>query len=161
MALETERKYLVNDASYRTMALSCHTIRQGYITRETKAVVRVRTVDAKGYLTVKGLTRGCTRSEWEYEIPFDDAIQMLREVCSGIIIEKRRYIVPFDGMTWEVDEFGGALAPLVVAEVELENEDVPVSLPPFVGQEVTGNPAYYNSNLQGSAPQGVNSNLQG
>lgn len=146
MGVETERKYLVKDKGYRSLAKESHTIKQGYLQREPERTVRIRTKDERGYITVKGLTRGCSRLEFEYEIPYEDALQMLT-LCTGRIIEKTRYIVEHCGMCWEVDEFEGELSPLVVAEIELPSPDCKYTLPDFIGEEVTGDPKYYNSNL--------------
>ncbi len=123
---------------------------QGYLSTQKEATVRVRLIESdgneRGYLTVKGVNRGAVRGEWEYEIPAADARQLL-ELSRSRIIDKMRYIVPYAGMTWEVDEFGGDHAGLVLAEVELPTADTAVELPPFVGDEVTGDAHYYNSTL--------------
>lgn len=147
MAKEIERKFLVSDDSYKLMASESHRIAQGYISRRKEGTVRVRILDDAAFLTVKGENHGISRNEWEYPIPVEDAREMFRDVCEGPTLEKTRWIVPYEGLSWEVDEFRGTLAPLVVAEVELPSADTPVSLPPFVGREVSGDPAYYNSNL--------------
>lgn len=147
MAKEIERKFLVSDDSYKLMASESHRIAQGYISRRKEGTVRVRILDDAAFLTVKGENHGISRNEWEYPIPVEDAREMFRDVCEDPILEKTRWIVPYEGLIWEVDEFRGALAPLVVAEVELPSADTPVPLPPFVGREVSGDPAYYNSNL--------------
>jgi len=146
MAKEIERKYLVKDDRYKSMSQSHSIIRQGYLSRRPEATVRVRIRDGRGYLTVKGLTRGATRDEWEYPVPVADAEAML-EVCEGTVIDKTRWLVEYRGHVWEVDEFRNPHPGLVVAEVELRDAGESVTLPPFVGDEVTGNPAYYNSNL--------------
>lgn len=146
MALEIEHKYLVADPSYRDMATSSVRIAQGYLCRQPERTVRVRIKGNKGYLTVKGVTRDDTREEYEYEIPVADARRLL-SLCEGRILDKTRYIVPFEGMVWEVDEFHGDLAPLVTAEIELEKSTRDYPLPPFVGEDVTGNHKYFNSNL--------------
>lgn len=147
MAKEIERKFLVADDSYRAMASESYMIRQGYISRRKEGTVRVRIFGEKAFLTVKGANRGATRSEWEYEIPMEDALEMLTEVTEGTVLDKVRYIVEFAGRRWEVDEFHGRHQGLVTAEIELESEGASVKFPPFVGREVTGDPAYYNSNL--------------
>ncbi|MBD5194142.1 MAG: CYTH domain-containing protein [Bacteroidales bacterium] len=146
MAVEIERKFLVNSHDYRNMASACHTIVQGYLSKEPERTVRIRIKDDKGFITVKGKTIGCKRLEFEYEIPLDDAKDMLK-LCLSPILEKKRYIVNYCGFKWEIDEFEGYLAPLVMAEVELPDESLPLQLPAFIGEEVTGNPKYYNSNL--------------
>ena len=146
MGLEIEQKYLVRNDSYRGMSTSVREIRQGYLSRVPERTVRVRTVDDKGFITVKGLTRGLVRPEYEYEIPVTDARELLT-LCAPPVIEKRRYIVDYAGKKWEVDEFMGHLYPLVVAEIELNSEDEQYEIPPFIGKNVTGDPRYYNSNL--------------
>lgn len=150
MAKEIERKFIVTDTSYQSMAVSALKISQGYISLRPEGTVRVRIKGDRGYLTVKGMTTGgTTRDEWEYQIPAEDARQMLERVTEGVVIEKTRYEVPFGGHVWEVDCFEGALSGLTVAEVELSEASERVELPPFVGEEVTGNPRYYNSSLAG------------
>lgn len=146
MAIEIERKFMVDDMSFKAVAVSSSRITQGYLSPSKEATVRVRIRDEHGYLTVKGPNDGAVRSEWEYEIPIADARQML-SLSRTRLLDKTRYIVPFEGHRWEVDEFHGELAGLVLAEVELPSVDTQVSLPPFVGHEVTGDSRYYNSTL--------------
>ena len=147
MAKEIERKFLVIDKSYREMAVTGRSIVQAYLNRDPKATVRVRITDDKAFLTIKGKNDGATRDEWEYPIPVSDARDMIARCASGRIIEKKRFVVPFEGYDWEIDEFGGELEGLTVTEIELPAEDAEFSLPPFVGDEVTGDPRYYNSSL--------------
>lgn len=146
MALEIEHKYLIKDEKYREMATSNSHIMQGYLNRTPERIVRVRLCDDRGYLTIKGKTAHDTRHEYEYEIPAEDAREMLA-MCDGHILDKTRYYVPFGGYVWEVDEFHGNLAPLVTAEIELKEATRDYPLPPFVGEDVTGRPEYFNSNL--------------
>lgn len=146
MALEIEHKYLVKNDSYRTLASSSVCISQGYLCREPERTVRVRVKGDRGYLTVKGKNEGATRQEFEYEISSEDAVNILA-MCVPPILEKTRYIVPFEGHIWEVDEFHGRRKGLVTAEIELASEDEEYSIPGFVGENVTGNSAYFNSNL--------------
>lgn len=146
MGIEIEHKYLVVNDKYRNMASSSHRIMQGYLSREPQRTVRIRVKDKQGFITIKGKNVGDTRAEFEYPIPIDDAMQLLN-MCLPTVIEKTRYLVPFEGHTWEVDEFHGARRGLVVAEIEIGNSNQQYTLPPFVGQNVTGNPDYYNSNL--------------
>lgn len=153
MGLEIEHKYLVTDDSYMEMAVDVREISQGYLQRDPDRTVRVRTVAERGYITVKGRTVGDVRREYEYEIPRDEARELLG-LCLPPVIEKRRYIVPFAGKTWEVDRFGGSLAPLVTAEIELDRPGECYELPPFVGRDVTGDPAYCNSNLAAGSSAG-------
>lgn len=147
MALEIERKYLVISDIYREMAASSSHIVQAYLARPEKGVIRIRIRDDKAYLTVKSRNTGATRSEWEYEIPVVDAREMIAKISDGKLIDKTRYLVRYDDMVWEVDEFHGALEGLVVAEIELPSECAYFKVPPFIGREVTGERRFYNSVL--------------
>jgi len=146
MAKEIERKFLVTGDVWRNLAVGT-AYRQGYLSTVKERTVRVRTIDDKGFLTIKGITVGATRAEYEYEIPAVDANEMLDDLCEQPIIEKKRYKVPLDGFVWEIDEFGGVNEGLLVAEVELESEDQAFPKPDWIGEEVTGDPRYFNSNL--------------
>lgn len=146
MAREIERTFLVKNYNFKEMATETIVILQGYLNRDPERTVRVRLANDRGYITVKGKNHGMTRHEFEYEIPLDDARQIL-SLCTGKILDKTRYVVPYEGHVWEVDEYNGELRGLVVTEVELEREDEKVELPSFVGKEVTGDPRYYNSQL--------------
>lgn len=146
MAKEIERTFLVDDDSFREMASFTVHILQGYLNRDPERTVRVRIFNDSAFLTVKGKTVGCERDEFEYEVPLEDGLQMLR-LCSGRVLDKTRYIVPFEGFTWEVDEYHGDLEGLVVTEVELPSAKTEPPMPPFAGREVTGDPRYYNSQL--------------
>ena len=148
MALEIERKFLVINDIYRLMASKSYNIKQGYLSTRKDATVRVRIKNKNAFITVKGLNKGATRCEWEYSIPYDDAIEMMA-LSQGIVIDKIRYIVEYEGFIWEIDEFKGAHDGLVVAEIELKDENETFPIPPFIGEEVTGNVAYYNSTLAG------------
>jgi len=146
MGKEIERKFLITGDSWRSLAKGTH-YRQGYLNSAKERTVRIRTIDNKAFLTVKGITVGATRSEYEYEIPLADCTAMLDALAERPIIEKKRYKIPHGGLTWEVDEFFGDNAGLVVAEVELASEDQTFERPGWIGQEVTGDPRYFNSNL--------------
>lgn len=146
MATEIERKFLVTDGSYRAMSGGSVEIAQCYLSRDVDATVRIRRAGERGFITVKSRNLGAARGEWEYEIPLADAVAMAG-LAGGWSIEKTRYLVDFSGHTWEVDEFHGRHEGLVIAEVELDDEDEQVSRPPFVGREVTGDASYYNSTL--------------
>ncbi len=146
MAFEIERKFLVSDNTFVSLASSRHHIIQAYLSTEPARTVRIRICDDKAWITVKGKNQGATRHEWEYEIPVADASEMI-DLCTTGVLAKWRYIVPFAGYKWEVDVYENKLAPLIVAEVELENADADVVLPPFVSKEVTGDKRYYNSAL--------------
>ncbi|MDE6552421.1 MAG: CYTH domain-containing protein [Muribaculaceae bacterium] len=146
MAFEIEHKYLVTNDAFRQLATSEYRISQGYLSRNPDRTVRVRVKGDRGYLTVKGKNDGAVRREFEYEIPLKEAEELLG-MCESPVIEKIRFLVPFEGKIWEVDEFFGSKTGLVTAEIELVSADEQYDLPPFVGENVTGNPAYYNSNL--------------
>ena len=145
--IEIERKFLVC-GDFKSQAASSSRIRQAYINQAGGRTVRVRIRDEKAYLTIKGpsLDGGLSRFEWEIEIPVADAEQLL-ELRVSAVIDKRRYLVPFEGHTFEVDEFYGDNEGLVMAEVELSEPDEAFARPSWLGREVTGDPRYYNSHL--------------
>ena len=146
MGTEIERKYLVVGNEWRRLATGSE-FRQGYLSTVKERTVRVRVVGSQGFLAVKGITVGATRTEYEYEIPVDDARAMLAELCEQPIIEKNRYEIAWAGRMWEVDEFFGDNAGLIVAEVELEDADSEIELPAWAGEDVTSDPRYFYSNL--------------
>lgn len=146
MGTEIERKFLVKENSWRSLAAGT-IYRQGYLNSAKERTVRVRTIDDKGFLTIKGVTTGASRVEYEYEIPVADADALLDDLCEKPLIEKNRYKIDFEGFVWEVDEFFGENQGLIVAEVELESEDQAFEKPGWIGEEVTGDPKYFNSNL--------------
>ncbi|MDB5108278.1 MAG: adenylate cyclase [Candidatus Binatus sp.] len=146
MAKEIERKFLVKPRNWSEMAPGVF-IRQGYLSIDKNATVRIRTADDKGYITVKGINTGFNRDEYEYEIPLGDANEMLERLCRKPLIEKIRYRIQFAGRTFEVDEFTGVNRGLTIAEVELKDENEKVELPDWIDREVTGDPRYYNVNL--------------
>lgn len=145
MGTEIERKFLLKDDAWRKGA-SGQAYRQGYLSTDKERTVRVRVVGTQAMLTIKGMTHGIRRVEFEYPIPLTDADGLL-ELCHRPLIEKTRYRVEHDGLVWEIDEFHGENAGLVVAEVELERESQAVTLPPWIGEEVSDDPRYFNSNL--------------
>jgi CYTH domain-containing protein len=144
MAVEIERKFLVSGTGWR-QSRPRH-LSQGYLNRDKHRTVRVRIDDACAFLTIKGITIGATRGEFEYPIPVADAKQLLA-LCDGAVIEKLRHEVLFEGMRWEVDEFLGRNAGLVVAEIELATEAQAFARPAWLGEEVTHDPRYFNSSL--------------
>ena len=146
MAKEIERKFLVIGEEWKRKT-SGVSYRQGYLSTVKERTVRVRTVGDKGFLTIKGVTVGVSRSEFEYPIPTADAKAMLDDLCERPLIEKTRYKVQHGGLTWEIDEFFGENRGLIVAEVELKDEQQTFDLPSWVGKEVSGDPRYFNSNL--------------
>jgi CYTH domain-containing protein len=144
MAVEIERKFLVTGSAWRDVPGTRFS--QGYLNRDKARTVRVRLAGAQAFLTIKGLSHGASRAEFEYEIPLADG-ELLLALCEAPLIEKIRRVVVHDGSTWEVDEFLGENAGLVVAEIELPSEDHAFTLPPWVGEEVTHDARYFNSSL--------------
>ena len=144
MGIEIERKFLVVGDGWRRGEGVPYA--QGYLNRDPSRTVRVRIAGARAFLTVKGISQGATRQEFEYEIPVADARQLL-ELSDGPVVRKTRRLVEHAGSTWEVDEFEGDNAGLVVAELELESEAQAYARPDWLGREVTDDPRYYNSNL--------------
>lgn len=152
--LEIERKFLVLDDSYKQHATESHHLVQGYLSKQPGRTLRVRIYDDKAYVTIKvrDMNTAFTRHEWEYQIPMDDAKQMLALSVTAPIV-KTRWIIPATSedketrLVWEVDEFEGRLAGLKLAEIELSREDQPFDKAAFIGEEVTGDPRYYNANM--------------
>jgi adenylate cyclase len=145
MGQEIERKFLVKGNAWRTGAGTL--IRQGYLHTEVNGVVRVRTKGERATLTIKGNTSGITRLEFEYEIPVEEANQILDDLCIQPLIEKIRYEVHVGGLKWEIDEFLEENAGLVVAEIELENENQEFTKPDWLEREVSDDFRYQNANL--------------
>ena len=145
MGKEIERKFLVSGEEWRSLGKPTR-YRQGYLSSTKERVVRVRTIDDLGFLTIKGITEGLSRLEFEYDIAADDAGSLL-DLCEKPLIEKTRTKIAIGNLVWEVDEFFGDNAGLIVAEVELEDENQAVDLPSWIGEEVSGDPRYFNSNL--------------
>lgn len=143
--VEIERKFLVK-GEYKHLATKQYRICQGYLSVDPMRTVRVRIKGDKGFITIKSASKQLARFEWEKEISTNEAEQLLA-LCLPTIIDKVRYIVPFGGLIFEVDEFMAANEGLVMAEVELDSEEQKVVLPSWIGKEVTGNVRYYNSYL--------------
>ena len=148
MPKEIERKFLVKRLESIPLQNGL-AIKQGYIPtyKRTKTAVRIRLYGDNAFLTIKGKSKGATRSEFEYAIPVEEAHQMIRELCGRSLIEKVRYKIDYSGVTWEVDVFEGQNEGLILAEVELESEDQAIVLPDWVDKEVTDDQRYYNANL--------------
>ena len=146
MAIEIERKFLLKDDSWKHAAHG-RVYRQGYILGGSGVTVRVRTIGEKGFLTIKGKSRGAARAEYEYEIPVQDAREMLEALCQKPLIEKKRYQVDYAGFTWEIDVFSGENKGLTVAEIELADENQTFAKPDWLGKEVTGDARYFNASL--------------
>lgn len=146
MGIEIERKFLVSGEAWRKEASARTRFSQGYLSRDPARTVRVRIAGDAAFLTIKGKTTGATRAEFEYAIPVADAQQLLL-ISDGPVVEKIRHLCVFEGMTWEVDEFLGANAGLVLAEIELDTEGQAFARPAWLGAEVTGDARYVNANL--------------
>jgi adenylate cyclase len=147
VAREIERKFLVDSGAWHPQSGRGVRMRQGYLSADPARIVRVRREGATAAIAVKGATVGIERVEYEYAVPPADADVMLDRLCLRPLIEKTRYREEWAGHTWEIDVFEGDNAGLVVAEVELASPHEPVTLPPWVGAEVSGDPRYYNARL--------------
>jgi len=148
MAFEIERRFLVKNDRWRAGASRGKFYRQAYLSVDKRRAVRVRVAGGKGFISVKSQEEGrITRREFDYEIPLRDAEEMIEALCDHPPVDKIRYVVMEDGMTWEIDVFEGANEGLVIAEIELESEDQPVRLPDWAGPEVTRDERYLNVNL--------------
>ena len=146
MAKEIERKYLVKAGAWTPRDAGTH-FKQGYLNSQKERVVRVRIEGDEARLTIKGLTTGVSRSEFQYPLPLADAEILLEELCEQPLIDKHRHLESVAGRTWEIDVFHGDNDGLLVAEIELPAEDAAFELPPWAGAEVTGDARYFNSNL--------------
>lgn len=146
MAHEVERKFLVTRTDWKTGAVGVH-VRQGYLSLLKERTVRVRTGGERATLTIKGLTVGVSRLEFEYDIPLPDANAMLDELCERPLIEKTRYRIASGRHTWEIDEFHGENEGLTIAEIELSSAVEPFDRPAWLGPEVSHDPRYFNVNL--------------
>jgi len=143
MAVEIERKFLVKDASWRAAVRESRPMRQGYL-GGTRCSVRVRVAGEQAFLNIKSLELGARRLEYEVRVPVDDGQELLTHLADGPLVEKVRHHVPVGDHLWEVDEFSGDNAGLVVAEIELADEEEAFERPPWIGDEVTDDRRYYN-----------------
>jgi CYTH domain-containing protein len=146
MATEIEKKFLVINDRYKSSS-SKALFKQGYLSVDFERTVRVRSYNGQGFLTIKGKTKSCSREEYEYSIPMQDAERMLDKLCIRPMIEKIRYFLTYEGCKWVVDEFLGVNEGLVTAEIELESEQQTFAKPDWVGNEITYDIRYFNSNL--------------
>ena len=147
MGTEIERKFLVKNDSWQSQVISSDHLKQAYLANQQNASVRVRIAGERAHLNIKSATLGIRRSEFEYEIPVEDAEAMLEAVAQRPFIDKVRYQVRCGAHVWELDRFEGENAGLVVAELELKHEDESFELPDWAGEEVSEDPRYYNVNL--------------
>ncbi|MEX2524085.1 MAG: CYTH domain-containing protein [Gammaproteobacteria bacterium] len=144
MATEIERKFLVNDDSWRASVSRKVDIIQGYLANTERGSIRVRVSGSAANLNIKSMTLGVTRQEYDYPIPANDARAMIDGLCMQPVIDKTRHYVEYNGHTWEIDEFHGINAGLIVAELEVDREDEAFDPPPWLGKEVSDDPRYYN-----------------
>ncbi|MDH5444690.1 MAG: CYTH domain-containing protein [Gammaproteobacteria bacterium] len=147
MAIEIERKFLLTNDSWREQADAGTEYRQAYLVGSKAASVRVRIEGDKAKLNIKSATLGITRKEYEYDIPMDEAHELLNTLCEQPVIEKTRYHVMHESHEWEIDVFKGENEGLVVAEIELETTDAEFDMPAWAGEEVSDDPRYYNVSL--------------
>jgi adenylate cyclase len=147
MGTEIERKFRVVGDAWRSSARSVRIV-QGYVSQDGSRVVRIRTMNDQASLTLKGISRGSARTEFEYRIPVEDARQLLAELCLKPLVEKTRHYVPHAGMVWEIDEFHAPRSGLILAEIEIPSVDFEIERPEWLGDEVTGNPEFYNHNMR-------------
>jgi CYTH domain-containing protein len=142
MGSEIERKFLLINEDWRNTVTHSEQFQDGLIARFGGGKLRVRLAPERAWITIKGARNGISRSEFEYEIPIDDAQEMLSTLCDGPIVEKTRYCAPYGGLTWSVDVHSGALEGVIFAEVELSAENQSIDLPPWIGREITHDPAF-------------------
>ena len=147
MAIEIERKFLLANDNWRPLVSKSIVYRQGYLNSDEHSSVRVRVSDDTAKLNIKSATIGATRQEYEYDIPAEDAHELLSTLCQKPLVEKTRHIVVIKQHTWEIDEFSGENQGLIVAEIELSKEDEAFEKFDWVGQEVTEDVRYYNNQL--------------
>jgi CYTH domain-containing protein len=146
MAKEIERKFLIRPDAWKPQDSGMY-YKQGYLNSQKERVVRVRIAGGKAMLTIKGITKGVTRAEFEYTIPVEDAALLLDNLCEQPVIEKHRHKEIHGGKTWEIDVFHGENEGLMVAEIELTSEEEAFERPLWLGEEVSSDPRYFNSNL--------------
>ena len=146
MGHEIEKKFLISSDNWKDLGEGKEYC-QGYLSSGTGPSMRIRTIGERGIITVKGPTVDGKRLEFEYDIPFPDAQEMLEKLCHKPLIEKTRYKIPHEGFIWEVDVFKGENKGLIFAEIELESIDQVFDIPEWIGKEVTGDVRYYNANL--------------
>ncbi|WP_034918054.1 CYTH domain-containing protein [Gillisia sp. CAL575] len=146
--IEIERKFLVTSEQFKTEAFKSSEIKQGYLNSHPERTTRIRVLDKEAFITIKGKSSdsGLSRFEWEKEIAVDEAVELLK-LCEPGAIEKVRYLVKSDEFTFEIDEFFGENEGLVMAEIELLSEEDTFEKPSWLGEEVTGDHRYYNSQL--------------
>ena len=148
MPIEIERKFLLTNDDWKSQAVRRIHIRDGLIANNNGNKARVRIADANATITLKSSRRGPIRTEFEYAIPYCDALEMLQTMCDGRVLDKVRYFIPHAGLLWHVDVYEGILNGVVLAEVELQHADQELDLPPWIGEEVTNDPRYRKLNME-------------
>ena len=148
MAQEIEHKFLLSNENWREKVSHSVLYKQGYLSSQSTSSIRVRISDKQAWLNIKSATIGTQRAEYEYEIPLFDAHEILNDLCLKPVIEKTRHFVTYDNHLWEIDEFDGENAGLIVAEIELKTLNEVFSKPVWFGEEVTHVVRYYNNNLE-------------
>jgi len=146
MGIEIEKKFLLANSDWKNSITSSHTIKQGYLNSNSKRTVRVRVLDEKAFITIKSKSIDISRQEFEYEIPLNEAIELLN-LCEKPLIEKTRNIVIHNSNKWEIDVFDGDNKGLIIAEIELSNKKEKIDLPVWIGKEVSLESKYFNSTL--------------
>ena len=151
MAIEIERKFLLKNENWKSLVAETLVIKQAYLQngldKSQKSSVRIRISNKRANINIKSVDLAMVRQEYEYDIPLDDAEQMMATLCGDVVIEKTRYNVPFSSHLWEIDVFEGQNAGLQVAEIELGSVDESFEIPDWIGEEVTDDKRYYNIHL--------------
>ena len=148
MPIEIERKFLLTDDGWKSQVIRRIHIRDGLIANNNGNKARVRIADANATITLKSSRRGPIRTEFEYAIPYSDALEMLQTMCDGRVLDKVRHFIPYGGSLWHVDVYEGIFSGVVLAEVELQHADQELDLPPWIGEEVTNDPRYRKLNME-------------
>jgi len=147
MGIEIERKFLIKNERWRSLVETSKSCTQGYVNLKGNGSIRIRIIGDKGFVTLKGPREGIRRSEFEYEIPVADATILLDSFCDAAVISKIRHELTYEGNLWEIDEFSGENNGLLIAEIELESEHQTVSLPDWVGKDVSEDERFFNAHL--------------
>ena len=148
MPVEIERKFLLANDGWKSQVVRRLHIRDGLIANNNGNKARVRIADADATITVKSRRRGPIRTEFEYAIPYSDALEILQTMCDGRVLDKVRHFIPYAGLLWHVDVYEGIFSGVVLAEVELQHADQELDLPPWIGNEVTNDPRYRKLNMR-------------
>jgi CYTH domain-containing protein len=148
MPVEIERKFLLANDGWKSQVVRRTHIRDGLIANNNGNKARVRIADTDATITLKSRRRGLIRTEFEYAIPYSDALEILQTMCDGRVLDKVRHFIPYAGLLWHVDVYEGIFSGVVLAEVELQHADQELDLPPWIGNEVTNDPRYRKLNMR-------------